>query len=167
MPTLLAIRGQLMDELDGMNFGFRFTASGGSATTVTSNDPRLRDSRLGLNQYEHSYIFRPTLGTSDADGIRTAGDLTSSSGSLAQTGASWSVSPANADTIELLALHPTVLHNLINDALEQEYTEWEGPLVAGPTDYDMESTSAWDGTVSGTSASNATVTKQTTAAEVF
>ena len=167
MPTLQTIRRQLFDELDGMDFGFNFTASGGSATAVTTNDPRLRDSRLGPNQYEHAYIFRPTLGTSDADGIRTAGDLTSSSGSLAQTGASWAVSPANADSIELLAVHPLILHNLINDALELEYTEWEGPLVAGPSDNDMESTSAWDGTVSGTSASNATVTKQTTAAEVF
>lgn len=165
MPTYSQIRAQLMDDLDGYDFGFRFTASGGSATTVTSNDSRIRDSRLGTNQYEHAYIFRPSLGTSDADGIRTAGDL--ASGSLSQTGANWSVSPSNGDTIELMALNPIVLQNLINDALELEYTEWEGPLVAGPTDNDMESSSAWDGTVSGTSASNATVTKQTTAAEVF
>src|SRR3990167_8553118 len=138
MPTLQAIRRQLFDELDGMDFGFNFTASGGSATAVTTNDPRIRDSRLGLNQYEHAYIFRDDLGTTDVDGIRTAGDLTSSSGSLAQTGASWAVSPVNGDSIELMAIHPTVLLNLINDALELEYTEWAGPLVAGPSDNDME-----------------------------
>ena len=166
MPTLQTIRRQLFDELDGMDFGFNFTASGGSATTVTSNDPRIRDSRLGLNQYEHAYIFRPTLGTTDVDGVRTAGDLTSSTGSLAQTGLSYAVSPVTTDSVELLAIHPAVLHNMINDALEQEYTEWEGPLVAGPTDHDMESTSVW-GTVTDTTTSNVTATKQTTAAEVF
>lgn len=167
MPTLQAIRRQLMDELDGQDFGFNFTASSNASTAVTTADPRLRDSRLAVNQYEHAWIFRP--GLTGADRIKPAGDLASATGVLDQLGSSW-VNTADTN-FELLALHPDVLHNLVNDALELELTDWESVLTPGPAlqlqDADMESSDTW-GTVTDTSVSNiGTNAKNTDAAEVW
>jgi hypothetical protein len=165
VPTYQEVRRQLFDELDGYSFGFNFTASGVTTTKVTTADPRIRDSLLANGQYEGAYIVRPAL--SGADFAKIAGDTCGGAGSICHTGSSWCNQGACACTdFELMALHPTVFLNLANDALELEFVKWETPLVPGPTDPDMESTSAWDTTESGTTTANATVTKTTTASEV-
>lgn len=135
------------------------TATGGSATTLTTTDSRLYASTGITDQYFEDWWILPTSGNEDGNPrLITAYDA--SAGKFTVT--AWSTGPSNGDSFEIYGrMHPTDMQLGTEDALRKMYYMDLFPvsLVTDPAMEDNNTTS-W-------TAANATVTKDTDAVDVL
>ena len=134
------------------------TASGGSATTLTTPDSRLYASSGIRDAYYEDWWLHPTSGNEDGNSrLVTAYDA--SAGKFTVT--AWSTGPANNDTFELYGrVHPADMKLACEDALRKMYYMHVFPVTL-VTDGDMETSG-----VSSWSSTNATETKDTSTGDV-
>lgn len=145
-----------------LGYKFTGTATSGGAT-LTSTDPEL--GKLGTQALSTRlaafFIYIPTGTTTDPvhtiTSISVSG-LTTTITTLGNYAATYT-----SVAMYLLRVHPTVLRNLGNEALNRLKVRCYAPLYHGPTDGDMQASGVTNWTASG----GTPFAKQTTAAEVF
>lgn len=137
----------------------------GSFTSVL----HLRNGHHSTNHYRNqsAMIWRPENATGVADQVRTAGDLTPSTGVLAND-ANWTDTTLGAEDIILLehGVHPLSVMDALNRALRDLYFSNEEPLSAKPIDTTIADAGFQNsGTGSYTVDATGTFTKVSTADE--
>lgn len=166
MPTVTGtqILDQLLDEVPQPSLGYKFAGTATAAgAVVTTTDPQIN--ALGANgeaqRFGGRLLYIPSA--SGADQVHSITDISVSANTTTITTLGTYGSTYTSVAMYILADHPDSIRNLINDALEQEYTDAYVPLAHGPDDYDMQAAN----TTSWPDSSNVTVTLNTTAPEVF
>lgn len=154
---------QLLDEVVGLGIKFTGTATA-SGQTVTTNSPIIN--RGGANKpptdLQGRYLWIPSETGDDRVHSITTVSVAASTGVTTITTLDTYDSTTTAGTMYVLAIHPDILINLLNDGLEVEYTDITLPLSADITDGDMQTSG-----VTNWSDTNATSSKVTTAANVL
>ena len=161
--TFLTALDQLLDEVTALNIeegalGYKFTANVGT-TSLTTTDAEI----IKLGASGPSTRFQGWFGyASDNTEERPVGTLSISGGTATLTNLGANYTSDSSSTFYLLRIPVAKIKALMNDALEFIPIECMVPLRHGPDDADTQSsaTSSW-------TASNCTVAKQTTAAEVL
>lgn len=161
MPSLNTIEERIISDL---NLGYTLTTADASTTSAIVLSSYFRNPNWGSNQFLNWLIHRPNA-VAAGDTFRYAGALTNTTGSIAQTGATWT----NAPTGEAWnLLEPGVrpdqdIEPAINRALEycSFHTVEPLSLAADAAMREVSATASWGTAV------NSTPTKTTVAADVF
>lgn len=133
-------------------------------TTYIADLSEFGDTNLGTDELRDLFIHRYNLTGNDRVKLTTT--LDTALGRLSHGGTAYI---NTADTAyELLGLHPDDFNNAIQTAQRQMWLTTHVLLTVG-RDFDMETAGVqyWDGTLGGSSTSNATVTKVATAPYVY
>lgn len=152
---------QLLDEVAGMGLKFTGTATA-SGTTVTTTDPEIIKGTAGTS-YRFQQKFLYVSSATGADEVHAiVSHVISGNTATITTLGTYGSTYTNA-ACYILAVPPSQLMALANDALDLEYTDFQAPLRSGPDDADMQdsATTSWPDT------SNVTMAVQATAAEVL
>lgn len=157
----LIVEPGLTHELVERRFGYKFTAATIGNTSLTTLDPQLV--RLGTktpaNMLAGWYVY---LATATEERVVTTTTLSGSTLTVNFIGGASATNQAGATTVYLMQLPWSEVKAAANDALEFIPVECIDVLRHGPDDASVQSsaTTSWTGT-------NATIAKQTTAAEVL
>ena len=166
MTTTLTAARQWVVEKYGLGLVLANSLIGSVSASALVSTNYFQNSNLSQTEYskKNTLIHRPGAATA-ADYVRPAGDLTASTGSLANVGAVWSDTTIGSENPELLffGLRPD-LHYLKAINRAQTFCGARGlfPLTLAP-DGDMNES----GVTSWGSASSASAAKQATASRVF
>lgn len=165
MPTttFLVALDQLLDEVTALNIeegalGYKFTANVGT-TSLTTTDAEIV--KLGANG--PATRFQGWFGyASDNTEERPVGTLSVSAGTATITNLGANYTADTSSTFYLLRIPVAKIKAILNDALEYIPIECMVPLAHGPDDWHTQdsATTAW-------TASNCTIAKQTTAAQLM
>lgn len=162
--TRAQIRHELLDRWPRL--GFYATADSFSTTAVVDVS-EFEHTGYQTNEFKDYYIYRP--GTTGNDVVKRASTLVQSTGTLSQDSSNYSDTSTLA--YEILGMPPDVINNAIATAQKNQYAYTHIALTRnnGASDMDMETSGVnyWDGTSGGSSASNATPTKATSANNVY
>jgi hypothetical protein len=158
VPSRQTIREQLSRRLHGRDI--TGTATGGTTSTLVVNNDSRYIAATGLSDdFWDGWWILPTSGNEDGN-VRIITSFTATSGTF-NISPAWGTGPASSDTFELWSrLYPDDATIAIDLALRRMFHNVLVPITL-VTDGDMETsgTSSW-------TASNATVTKDTDAADV-
>ena len=166
MPTTVTgtvLLDQMLDDVPELGIKFVGTATA-SGQTVTTDNAIIN--RGGANKpatdLQGRFLYIPGETGDDQIHSITTVSVAASTGLTTITTLDSYDSTTTDGTMYILAVHPDVLRNLFNDALELEYTDITLPLTPEIVDGDMQTSD-----VTNWSDTNATGTKVTTASNVL
>ena len=153
-PTVVNLVDQLLDEIDGLGFKLTLATVTASASTATTTDSRVN--AAATNRYKGGFLWVPAAAAA-GDRIRSilshsvaAGTATITTNGPTYTGGDTAIAAY------ILAIHPDLLMNLLNDVLRLERFETTVPLTPDVADGDMQSTAVTDWTATNTTRAKTT-----------
>ena len=154
---------QLLDEVPGLGIKFTGTATA-SGQVVTTNNPIINrgGSNKPSNDLAGRFVYIPSETGDDQIHTITTVSVAPTTGITTITTLDTYDSTTTNGTMYVLAIHPDILRNLLNDALELEYTDITLPIVGDITDGDMQTSG-----VTNWSDSSAASSKVTSASNVL
>ena len=153
-PSVTNLIDQLLDEVDGLGFKLTLATVTASASTATTTDARVN--AAATNRYKGAFLWVPAAAAA-GDRIRSIASHSVSAGTatLSTNGPTYTGGDT-AIAAYILAIHPDLLMNLLNDVLRLERFETTVPLTPDVADGDMQSTAVTDWTATNTTRAKTT-----------
>ncbi len=163
MSTTIAggtVLDQILDEVPGLGWKYTGTATSGGAvvTTTDAEINKLGSGNVDSTRFLTGFNFIPT-GTATTDDIHSISTIAISGATTTITTLGNYGATYTAVSMYILAIHPRILINLMNDALEWERVDYTAPLCHFQfTDHDMAASTSGSYTDSASAVSSKVTT---------